>query len=956
MADTENKEKKVVEKKISPEVWAGYHRNDVPFEANELMRDAYLQYSVSANIGRAIPDVRDGLKPGARRILYAMKVGGYGSSGSTNKCAKVVGLVIGNYHPHGDTAVYDTIVHMAQDFSMRVPLITPKGNFGSMDGDKAAAYRYTECKMAKAAEALLADLDKETVDMRETFDGKEMEPTVLPAAFPNLLVNGSQGIGVGMATNIPPHNLAEAIDATVALIDNPNATVDDLMQIMPGPDFPTQGIIHGQDGVRKLYSTGQGTIRIRAKIDVETDSKGKDYLVVSEVPFGINKTEMVGRIAEMVERGQLPGITDIQDYSSDRAGIHIEITLSKDATTSVVINELYKMTPLESTLAGQFLVVDHNRPRTMNLIQVLEAYIDHREEVIRRRTQYQLRKAEERAHIVQGLLIAQANIDEVIRIIRNSHDRSTAQQELMARFELDEIQSNAILDMRLAQLTNLAVDELQAEYEDLQNKIAEYNRILSCRENIMAVVRQELLETREAFATPRLTKIEAAEGDINRDALTKREIYVITLTRQGYIKRCSAEEYEQQNRGGSGVKGITARKDGDTVQMVLSTRSHNSLLFFTNFGRVYRMARAYELPETKRADAGRFVSNVLSFYANPDNPDAHEEIRAILPYDELTTDMENTFVVMLTKHGIIKRCSLANFKNLRKVGKRAITFKEDDDLIDAQLTDGTKDLLISSRAGRAVRFNENRVRAMGTMAAGVRAIKLKPEADGTPGSVVSMAVVEPEDELLVITAKGFGKRTPIGLGRNDDAPQQADDAPDADTDDADAPETDVDDAAESDEGAENGVQEERSAFRYRLTNRGTQGCISVKLREGDYVVTAMQVPPQCTQDILMLTEKGQAVRAPVNQIRLCGRASQGVIAMRMAKPNDRVVNVSLVDELSEEDQAMNEARMEAEEQLLNSEETPEVTPENPEVMPENPEVMPENPEAMPENPETPENP
>ena len=909
MADKEKKEFK--NPTISPEDWANFKRNDIPTEVNSLMRNAYLQYSVSANIGRAIPDVRDGLKPGARRILYAMKVGGYGSSGGTNKCAKVVGLVIGNYHPHGDTAVYDTIVHMAQDFSMRVPLIFPKGNFGNMDGDKAAAYRYTECKMEKAAEALLADLDKETVDMRETFDGKEMEPTVLPAAFPNLLVNGSQGIGVGMATNIPPHNLAEAINATVAVIDNPNITVDELMEIMPGPDFPTGGIVYGQGGVRKLYATGQGTIRIRAKIEV-VEGNGKESLRVTEVPFGVNKENMVKSIADMIESGQLTGISDINDYSSKRAGVRIEITLAKDATPSVVINELYKMTPLESTLPGQFLVVDHNRPRTMTLIQVLEAYIDHREEVIRRRTQFLLNKALARAHIIEGLFIAQRNIDEIIKIIRASRDRAAAQQQLMARFELDEIQSNAILDMRLAQLTNLAIDELQAEYDALQRDIAEYNRILSCRENIIEVVRKELLEVRDKFATPRLTKIEAAENDLNRDGLTKREIYVITLTRQGYIKRCSAEEYEQQNRGGSGVKGITARKDGDTVQMVLSTRSHNSLLFFTNFGRVYRLARAYELPETKRADAGRFVSNVLSFFVDPENPDNHEEIRAILPYDEMTTDMDNTFVVMLTKHGIIKRCSLANFKNLRKVGKRAITFKEDDDLIDAQLTDGTKDILISSREGRAVRFNENKVRAMGTMAAGVRAIKLRTEADGTPGSVVSMAIVEPDDELLVITAKGYGKRTPIGLGRSDDAPEQAP----ADEN------TEAQEVAEEAEPIENEQQEERSAFRYRLTNRGTQGCISVKLREGDYVVAAMQVPAECTQDILMLTAKGQAVRTPVSQIRLCGRASQGVIAMRMAKDDDCVVNVSLVDELSEEDAAMNAAKAEAEEQLLNASEEP----------------------------------
>lgn len=517
-------DKKTVKSTIQPEEWASFKRNDIPTEVNGLMRNAYLQYSVSANIGRAIPDVRDGLKPGARRILYAMLKGGYGSSGGTSKCAKVVGLVIGNYHPHGDTAVYDTMVRMAQSFSMRVPLIYGHGNFGSMDGDPAAAYRYTECKMEKSAEALLADLNKDTVDMRDTFDAKELEPTVLPAAFPNLLVNGSQGIGVGMATNIPPHNLGEAIDAAVAIIDNPNITLDELLGIIPGPDYPTGGIIHGVAGIRKLYSTGQGVVRVRGKVEIETDKNGKDTIVITEIPFGINKSDMVSRIGEMARNGVVHGISGIVDLSSARVGVRIVISLKQDATTNVVLNELYKLTPLESSDAGQLLVVDHNRPRTMTLRQVLDAYIDHREEVITRRTQFLLKKAQARAHIIEGLLIAQANIDDVISIIRRSKDRQEAQNQLISRFALDEVQANAILDMRLAQLTNLAVDELQKEYDELKEEIARLEEILSCRANIMAVVREELLETKEKFNTPRRTRIEAADGEMNLDGLTKREI------------------------------------------------------------------------------------------------------------------------------------------------------------------------------------------------------------------------------------------------------------------------------------------------------------------------------------------------------------------------------------------------------------------------------------------------
>ncbi len=893
---------------ISSEEWGAIQRTDVTTEVNSLMRNAYLQYSVSANVGRAIPDVRDGLKPGARRILYAMLRGGYTSGNGLNKCAKVVGLVIGNYHPHGDTAVYDTIVRMAQDFSMRVPLIIGHGNFGSMDGDGAAAYRYTECKMDKTGEALLADLDKETVDMRDTFDGKELEPIVLPAAFPNLLVNGSQGIGVGMATNVPPHNLGESIDAAVALIDNPNITLEELMGILPGPDFPTGGIIHGTKGVRQLYATGQGGVRVRGKVEIQEDNSGATKIVVTEIPYGVNKADMVGRIGELASDNVIHGVKSVNDYSSSRAGVKIEIALKQDAVPNVVLNEIYRNTPLEITYPAQFLVVDHNRPCTMNLKQILEAYVDHREQVVMRRTKYLLKKALERDHIVEGLLIAQANIDEVIRIIRASKDRTTAQQELMARFNLDELQTNAILDMRLSSLTQLSVDDLTAEHNDLQAKIAEYNRILSCRENIMEVVKKELLETKAKFNTPRRTFIENSTAD-DLDGLTKREMYVVTLSKQGYIKRCSEEEYEAQNRGGSGVRGMKAKKDGDTVQMVLSTRSHNTLLFFTSYGRVYRLRRAYELPDAGRGDTGRFIHNVLPLIHDDTNPEAREEIRAILSVDESDPQLESKFVVMVTRNGIVKRMKLDLFKHVPKAGKRALNFKEDsDDLIDAQMTDGDSQIIISTDAGRAVRFLESQVRDMGVTAAGVRGITLKPWKDGTPAVVVAMTVVDSADDLLVVTANGLGKRTPIGEGGPAPAMVEGEDAENA----ADVPE--VEEAEETEEVADDaeGTSERVVKDHYRLTKRGSQGVTSIKLREGDRVVAALQVEPDCEKNLLMLSKQGQAVRIPVEQVKRTGRNCYGVIVMRFSKDGDGVANVSLVDKLSEEDAAANEAKSTAE--------------------------------------------
>ncbi|MBP5639951.1 MAG: DNA topoisomerase 4 subunit A, partial [Victivallales bacterium] len=576
-------------------------KNDKPSTIEDIMHFSYLQYSLSVNVGRAIPDVRDGMKPGSRRILYAMHELGFGKSHKTEKCAKVVGSVIGNYHPHGDQAVYDTLVRMAQDFAMRAPLIEGQGNFGSIDGDPPAAYRYTECRMERLAEELLADLDKDTVDMLPNFDETLVEPAVLPAKFPNLLVNGSTGIGVGMATNIPTHNLGEVIDATVALIDNPRISIQELMRYLPGPDFPTGGIIQGIRSVIQLYETGRGSIKLRGKATVE-EHDGREQIIITEIPYAINKEEMVKKIVELINDKRITGISDIRDISSSEVGIRIIIDIKRGAIGSVVLNQLYSLSPLESNFPAQFLVVDKNRPRTLNLKQILDAYLDHREEVVTRRTRYLLNVAEERDHIVQGLLIAQANIDEVVHIIRSSPNRDVAAVTLQERFELSERQAKAILDMRLYQLTNLVVDQLNAEHEDLLNKIAYYNKLLSDRAEIIGVIRNELLEIKAKYDDPRRTLIVPGESEINMEDLIAREICVIPISATGYIKRVSATEYDTQNRGGKGHKGMKT-KDEDFVNLLLTCCTHDYVLFFTNKGRVYKM-KAYQIPEASRISRG----------------------------------------------------------------------------------------------------------------------------------------------------------------------------------------------------------------------------------------------------------------------------------------------------------------------------------------------------------------
>ncbi|MBT7300062.1 MAG: DNA topoisomerase 4 subunit A, partial [Victivallales bacterium] len=564
-----------------PESVSDIGANDIPSNIEELMHNAYLQYSLSVNVGRAIPDVRDGLKPGMRRILYAMRQLGLTKSHSYTKCATVVGEVIGKYHPHGDQAVYDTLVRMAQEFNMRGPLVDGQGNFGSIDGDSAAAYRYTECRMERLAEELLADIDRDTVDLVPTFDEKNTEPAVLPARFPNLLVNGSTGIGVGMATNIPPHNLGEVINATLMIIDNPMATVQELMQVMPGPDFPTGGEIHGVNPIIQLYETGRGIIRVRGKCDI-SEVKGRERILVTEMPYAVNKEMMVKRIAELVNDKKITGISGLADESSSRAGIRVVIDIKRNAMASVVLNQIYKHTLLETSFGAHFLVVDHNRPRIMTLRQILQAYIDHRLEVITRRTLFELRKAEARAHILEGLLIAVNNIDEVVSIIRGSRTRDEAAERLMERFELSKRQTAAILEMRLHQLTGLAIDDLQSEFDELMTRIAYLKGLLASRELRMALVREELVEVRDKHSNPRRTKIMAGDRELNIEDLIAQSVHVVTMSASGYIKRVPEDTFQLQNRGGVGVRGMQTRDDDDYVEHLLTAKTHDYVMFFTD--------------------------------------------------------------------------------------------------------------------------------------------------------------------------------------------------------------------------------------------------------------------------------------------------------------------------------------------------------------------------------------
>ncbi len=835
---------------------------DFQVNIEDIMHTAYLQYSLSVNVGRAIPDVRDGLKPVNRRILYAMRQLGLGKSHATVKCARVVGEVMGKYHPHGDAAIYDALVRLAQDFSMRNPLIEGQGNFGNIDGDPAAASRYTECRMERLAEELLADIDKDTVNMIPNFDESETEPEVLPARYPQLLVNGTTGIGVGMATSIPPHNLGEVIDATICLLDNPKATVDELMEYLPGPDFPTGAIIRGRYSMRQFYQTGHGSIKIRAKADI-IEKDGREQIIVSEIPYAICKEQLVKKIAELVNDKRITGISGLRDESSKRTGMRIVIEIKRGAMGSVVLNQLFAHTMLETTIGCTMLVVDHNRPRTMNLVQVLQAYIDHRLEVIVRRTLFELKKAQARAHILEGLMKALANINDVVQIIRESRSRQDAAANLIARFEFTQIQVDAILDMRLHQLTGLAIETLTAEYEELKKRIEYLTALAASREMQLGVIKDELKEIREKYADPRRTEITIDDTDLNIADLIPRHSCVITVSNTGYIKRVPADTYRTQHRGGKGIIGMETKEE-DHVEHLFNADSHDIIFFFTDRGFMYWL-NVYEIPEGSRTGKGRAITNMIKV-------EPGEKICAMLTVRQEEFDDPNKYIVMASRRGFIKKSELALFKNLRRVGLRALVIEEDDDLIGAGISENGNEILLSTKFGMACLFDQDddQIRPMGRTARGVTGMRFKIEGD----SVVSLEIIR--EHLYEEPAEDEeGEEVEVEVDVDEEMPVVGS-----------GPEVLV--------VTDGGMGKRSYVSTYRKTKRGAKGVVNIKLREGETVLSVVQITE--ADEILLTTERGQLVRIPAHEIRRVGRASYGVRIMNL-NSGDRITGVAKLVEV-----------------------------------------------------------
>ena len=715
----------------------------LPIEIAEEMKKSYIDYSMSVIVGRALPDVRDGLKPVHRRILYSMSELNLTPDKPYRKSARIVGDVLGKYHPHGDSAVYLAMVRMAQDFSTRGLLVDGHGNFGSVDGDSPAAMRYTEARMSKLALELLRDIDKETVDFVPNFDESLKEPAVLPSRYPNLLVNGSNGIAVGMATSIPPHNLGEVIDATVHLIDNEECSVDDLMKFVKGPDFPTSAIIMGKENIAEAYRTGRGKVKVRARAVIEELPKGKQQIVVTEIPYQVNKAKLVERIAELVKDKKVEGISDLRD-ESNRNGMRIVIELKRDVNANIVLNNLYKHSQMEETFSVIMLALVNGQPKVLNLKQILYHYVQHQKDVVTRRTKFELNKAEARAHILEGLRIALDNIDAVISLIRASKTTQEAKSGLMEKFGLTDIQAQAILDMRLQRLTGLERDKIEAEYEELIKKINRLKEILANERLLLNVIKEEMLIIKENYADERRTEIRHAEGEIDMRDLIEDEEIAITLTHFGYIKRLPADTYKSQKRGGRGISALTTREE-DFVKHLVSTTTHSKLLFFTNKGRVFRL-NAYEIPEGKRQAKGTAIVNLLQLGPN-------EKIATLLAIDEKD---DNKYLLLATKNGIVKKTDREEFKNINKAGLIAIGLREDDELIGVKVTDGNKDVLLVTKEGMSIRFDENDIRPMGRTAMGVKGITLSNN-----DKVVSMSLCEEGTDVLVVSENGFGKRTDI---------------------------------------------------------------------------------------------------------------------------------------------------------------------------------------------------
>ncbi|OEF99633.1 DNA gyrase subunit A [Vulcanibacillus modesticaldus] len=709
---------------------------------SQEMKNSFIDYAMSVIVSRALPDVRDGLKPVHRRILYAMNELGMTADKPYKKSARIIGEVIGKYHPHGDAAVYETMVRMAQDFSYRYMLVDGHGNFGSVDGDSAAAMRYTEARMSKISGELLRDIKKETIDFGDNYDGSEKEPLVLPARFPNILVNGASGIAVGMATNIPPHQLGEIIDGVIKVIDDPEVKIEDLMGIVKGPDFPTGGLILGKEGIRKAYTTGKGSIIIRAKSHIEEMNNGKSRIIISEIPYQVNKARLIEKIAELVRDKKIEGITDLRD-ESDRNGMRIVIELRRDVNANVILNNLYKLTSLQTSFGINMLALVDGQPKVLNLKEILVNYLKHQKEVIRRRTEFDLRKAEDRAHILEGLRIALDHLDAVISLIRSSRTTEEAKNGLISQFKLTDIQAQAILDMRLQRLTGLEREKIENEYQELRTKIAELKGILADEQKILSIIKDELLEIKGKYNDIRRTKITVDQDNIDDEDLIPEEEVVVMLTYQGYVKRLPISTYKSQKRGGKGVTGMGTKED-DFVQHLFITSSHNYIMFFTNTGKVYRL-KAYEIPELSRTAKGTPIINLIQI-------EKGERINAVFPVKEYTSNHYLTFVTAL---GIVKKSRLSEYENIRKGGIIAINLKQNDELIGVRLTDGNQDIILGTKLGQSIRFSEKDVRTMGRSATGVKGIDLTED-----DLVIGMDTIEDDKSVLVVTSKGYGKRTP----------------------------------------------------------------------------------------------------------------------------------------------------------------------------------------------------
>lgn len=801
----------------------------IQHEINKEMKDSYIDYAMSVIVGRALPDVRDGLKPVHRRILYGMSGLGVTPDKPHKKSARIVGEVMGKYHPHGDVSIYDAMVRLAQPFNIRYTLVDGHGNFGSVDGDGAAAMRYTEARMTPLALQMLRDIEKETVDFTPNFDGEEKEPAVLPSRFPNLLVNGSNGIAVGMATSIPPHNLCEVIDAAVKLIDEPESTVEDLIKIVKGPDFPTGAIIMGKSSVREAYRTGQGKAVVRAVAEIEETSHGKQQIIVTEIPYQVNKARLIEKIADLVRDKRVEGITAIRD-ESNRKGMRIVIELKRDTNANIVLNRLYKHTQMQDSFSMIMLALVDGRPKILNLREIISEYLKHQKEVVTRRTIFDKKKAEARAHILEGYLIALDNIDEIIRIIRSSYN--DAKEKLMERFDLSEIQAQAILDMQLRRLQGLEKEKIESEYQELLKKIAYYAELLADEKKLMGVVKDELIEIRDKWGDKRKTRIKADAQELDEEDLIEEEKVCITLTHLGYVKRVPVDTYRAQKRGGKGITGLTTR-DNDFVKNMIMTSTHDYLMFFTNTGKAHRI-KAYEIPEATRTAKGTPVVNFLNLLQR-------ERVTAVIPIKEFA---EDRFLVGVTKDGIIKKTALANFDTNRKTGLIAMNLKEGDQLIDIRETSGNNNVIIVTKHGKCISFSEEDVRPMGRIAGGVRAIKLEKDDE-----VVSMELVEPGQELLVVTEKGYGKRTKV---------------------------------------------EE-----YKIQVRGGKGLLTydkTKFKKTGQLVGAMVVDDD--DDVMLINSNGIIIRMQAKEISRLGRATQGVKIMNVADD----VNIIALAKVAREDE------------------------------------------------------